>query len=104
MECDNFDGSICLNLESNNYAKDCDIDCEYKKEKELKEICERLKERNIIIEYGCNLAHTNYCILLNLELVNHKTQLDALLVEEFKKIGYDAYTDNVGDEVFVKLN
>ena len=32
MECDNFDGSICLNLESNNYGSDCDIDCEYKKE------------------------------------------------------------------------
>lgn len=32
MECDNFDGSICLNLESNNYGRDCDIDCEYKKE------------------------------------------------------------------------
>ena len=28
MECDNFDGSICLNLESNNYGNDCDIDCE----------------------------------------------------------------------------
>lgn len=33
MKCDNFDGSICLNLESNNYGNDCDIDCEYRKEK-----------------------------------------------------------------------
>ena len=31
MECDNFDGSICLNLESNYYGKDCNIDCEYRK-------------------------------------------------------------------------
>lgn len=34
MECDHFDGSICLNLESNYYGKDCNIDCEYRKEKD----------------------------------------------------------------------
>lgn len=100
MKCDNFDGAICLNFESNNYGKDCDVDCKYKKENELINICDNLKERNIIIEYGNNLFHTRYYMLLNLDNVD-SVRLDTLIVEELRKKGFDTYTD--GDEVFINL-
>ena len=106
MECDNFDGSICLNAESNNYGSDCDIDCEYKKEKEIKEICERLKERNIITEYGMNLSHTKFFMFLN-EKINWNDDelpypLDICVSKEFRKIGYNAFCDGYG-EIWIKM-
>lgn len=96
MECDNFDGSICLNLESNNYAKDCDKDCSYYQYERLKHICNELKKRNIIETYATNSAYTNVVAILNynLNMDELKRPLFAILIEEFAKQGYYAECDD----------